>query len=39
MELILWLAVMGLVAAAVALAAPYHIRLIENRPTVDKAWD
>jgi hypothetical protein len=39
MEMIVWLGVMALVALAVTLSAPYHIRLIENRPKVDKAWD
>ena len=39
MELIVWLAVTAVVAVAVTLAAPYHIRLIENRPKVEKAWD
>ena len=39
MELIVWLAVMAMAAVAVTLAAPYHIRLIENRPKVDRAWD
>jgi hypothetical protein len=39
MEIIVWLGVMVLVALAVTLSAPYHIRLIENRPKVDKAWD
>ena len=39
MEMIVWLGVTALVALAVTFSAPYHIRLIENRPKVDKAWD
>jgi hypothetical protein len=39
MELMLWLGVMALVFLAVTIAAPHHIRMIENRPKIDKSWD
>jgi hypothetical protein len=39
METMIWLAVVGVVAVALRLAAPYHDRLIHNRPTVEKDWD
>jgi hypothetical protein len=39
MEMIVWLGVMALVSIAVTITAPYHIRMIENRPKVDKTSD
>ena len=39
METIAWLVVVAVVAVALRLAAPYHERLIENRPKVEKDWD
>ena len=40
MEIILWLGVMVAIFVVVSLAAPYHNRIIDNRPKVEpKAWD
>jgi hypothetical protein len=39
MELMLWLGATALVFLAVTIAAPHHIRMIENRPKIDKSWD
>jgi hypothetical protein len=40
MEAVLWFVIAVGVAVLVWMAAPYHNRLIENRPVVDsKTWD
>jgi hypothetical protein len=41
MEMFIWLGVFVVVAVLVRIAAPYHQRLIDNRPHVDEPynWD
>ena len=40
METVIWFGLAVATAALVWMAAPYHQRLINNRPVVvDKAWD
>ena len=39
METLIWLGAVVVLAIALYLAAPYHHRIIDNRPRVAKHWD
>jgi hypothetical protein len=39
METLLWLGAVVVLTVALFLAAPYHQRIIDNRPRLTKDWD